>query len=254
MAPALPACFCCCPQPHRPSPRSAPLLQLSLLRMGLAPLSPGTGGRASACETPAFGQMWALAGRCPCPAVGTGWYPEPTVCLRLSSPSRKSLQTHPRPPHSSGGSRIRSGSWLLPTSSCLQGGWGREGVGKAGCRGMTSMGKCGEEQLFGDLQELEVKPLAWAAPEWSPWRLGPATPWLFHQENLLSNGKISLPPQQPPPGPKPPLQGGEVSLDSPWLFAAGQLCPWWLEGLRKSERVGGRSHREGPVTPSAEPP
>lgn len=127
-------------------------------------------------------------------------------------------------------------------------------MGKAGCRGMTSMGKCGEEQLFGDLQELEVKPLAWAAPEWSPWRLGPATPWLFHQENLLSNGKISLPPQQPPPGPKPPLQGGEVSLDSPWLFAAGQLCPWWLEGLRKSERVGGRSYREGPVTPSAEPP
>ena len=74
VAPALPVCFCRCPQswaePRRPSTCSAPLLRPSLPRMGHSPLSPILGGHLLACAQPSTRR--GPPSGCPPPAVGLG--------------------------------------------------------------------------------------------------------------------------------------------------------------------------------------
>lgn len=123
VAPALPVCFCCCPQPRAEPlscPRSACLLW-PWLRMGPPPLSPWTDKRVLASACPALNQMWAPTGACPPPAVGLV-VPRTSCVPGPSSPLATSLWmgswgAHPCSLHSANGSRTNS---AFPAPACIQ--------------------------------------------------------------------------------------------------------------------------------------
>lgn len=245
MAPALPVCFCRCPQswaePRRPSPRSAPLLWPSLLRMGHSPLSPILGGHL-------LNQTWAPASGCPPPAVGLG-----ATQNELCASSFPALQgPHCRweagePTHVSltalGALEPTPRSQCQLASSCLQGmggGGGREerragrgeayvsGWGKDLCLGMSPVAG-GEAPSFGQPQNVPCR--AWALPHpgsstgrrtsFPMWKSAFPAPRPRPLASLCREGKSPCPlPGSLALGPSwavSPLLAGRVSGDLWWL-------------------------------------